>query len=114
MKQSLNSFIEGFKAAIHLTTGHPLTKATEAVQDAARIHCRRFAETQYQQMLADFYAVQAAAVDPYIHWREFANLKDKWQDHYNDMLVESSRYRDADGKLRAATKRLEVLKAKYT
>lgn len=101
---------EAYTGLMHLILDDPLTRATNALQEAVREQSRRLAECHYQQHLVHFFDDEAAAVDPHTDWRHFANLKDKWLEHKTDLEVESNRLAEAEGKVAACRARLQALK----
>lgn len=98
-------------ALLHLFVDHPLTRAQDALTDAIKAHARQRAEVLYQQDLVSYFDTRASRIDPYTRWREFANVKDKWLEHRNDLEVEQRRADFAEAKVKAARLRLASLEA---
>lgn len=100
-------------AILHTLTGHPLTKAEEALKQAHKDVCRRAANTQFHVHMGNYHFKRAQALDPQIDWRQFATEMDAYTEYRDDHRLEVRKHAEAQQRLAACEERVAKLKERY-
>jgi hypothetical protein len=91
--------------------GDPVYNARARVHDAMKDVCTRESQATYHRSLHVYFAEEAEAIDPHQDWNRFAELKNAWQDEWNNLMVADRRVSVARAKLDARRKQLTKLES---
>lgn len=72
-----------------------IAKQKQRVIDAVKVQARATSDKEFHRIMSDFYTQRVAAIDPHNDWWEFAENKQKEQDHVEEHQSHGARSEEA-------------------
>lgn len=94
---------------VEAVRGNPVQDAYDRVQQAQKVLAHRISDAHFHYEMTNFYNNRSECFDPHTHWNEFADAKQKWHDHMQDMVYAERRVEEARATLDARLNQLHEL-----